>query len=337
MESHKLGQFNIASNAVTTFEAWEKWKRALEFSIGAKAIKDHIQKKAILLHKGGPALQDVYAALEKEHLAEALKATDQYAFALNLLDVHFRPTVNKAYERFVFRSIRQADESIEQFVVRLRHQAERCGFEKPEREISDQVIFGTNSVDFRKSILEKRLEALPEIIDLGKLLESVSVQSKQLAESSSSASAQQSSQDSVARVATAKSNQRSGLVSRKQRCRSCGSRRHETDSKECPAKDGTCYGCEKKGHFSNCCPERRKTNDSRSPGNTESKPETKNRNSEATRRDDVKLVKTAPVTDSSEDSDYSFAIGDGESVLPPAARRESGGDQGWRHSDPGLC
>lgn len=86
MEAHKVGQFCISLNAVTTFEAWEKWKHSIEFAIAAKGIKDHIQKKAILLRRGGPALQDVFSSLEKGHETEALEGKDHYAFTLNILD-----------------------------------------------------------------------------------------------------------------------------------------------------------------------------------------------------------------------------------------------------------
>lgn len=83
MESFKVGQLNIYSNSVTTstFEEWSKWRRSLTYLIDSKAIKDPVQRKAILLHKGGPVLQEIYASLEKVHEAEALLAKDQFAYA----------------------------------------------------------------------------------------------------------------------------------------------------------------------------------------------------------------------------------------------------------------
>ena len=48
----------------TTFVArWRKWRRAFEFFVDGKGVKDPKQMKALLLHCGGMDLQDVYFTL----------------------------------------------------------------------------------------------------------------------------------------------------------------------------------------------------------------------------------------------------------------------------------
>lgn len=319
--SYKLGQLNITSNAVTTFEAWNKWKRSLSYFIDSKAIKDALQKKAILLHKGGPALQEIFASLEKVHEAEALAAKDQFAFALNILDTHFRPTVNRSYERYMFRLIRQDSDSIEQYVVRLRQQADNCNFTDVNQEIADQIIFGTSRPEFRTKILENRLESLDKIVELGKLLESVSLQSRQLAETDQGSS-NVSSTDTVAKISSVVRPTKREPAYRGKPCSACRSRRHEVNSDDCPAKEGTCYRCDKRGHFANCCPKRRRPssaerkNSSRNSSYRNSRP--KEREGDTGKKDEVKLVKPGSAIDSSDDSDYAFAIS--QPVLPQQLR-----------------
>jgi len=49
---------------VPKFEAsnWEKWKRSIQIYILAKNISNDAQKQAILLHRGGQKLQDIFFA-----------------------------------------------------------------------------------------------------------------------------------------------------------------------------------------------------------------------------------------------------------------------------------
>ena len=65
-----------------------------------------------------------------------------YTKALRMLDAYFTPQVNVPYERHVFRQMVQQDsETVYQFVMHLRHQAENCMFEEQkEEQIQDQVI-----------------------------------------------------------------------------------------------------------------------------------------------------------------------------------------------------
>ena len=58
------------------------------------------------------------------------------------VDLYFEPQVNIPCERHIFRQMRQEDsKTVDQFVTRLRRQAENCNFEENRKEqIRDQVI-----------------------------------------------------------------------------------------------------------------------------------------------------------------------------------------------------
>ena len=191
MSNSKLQPLSLSSNSITTFEEWSRWKRSLQYYLTAKDITDPERKKAILLHKGGPDLQEVFASVapvssdsdsaELDPAALAKKtekaAVDVFAVVVKLLDAHFKPSVNKFYERHVFRQLRQGEDSLDQFVVKLRRQVPHCSFADAEEAIVDQIIEGTSNPEFRRKILSQRLEKLADIVQLGKLLEAVRVQS----------------------------------------------------------------------------------------------------------------------------------------------------------------
>lgn len=96
----------------------------------------------------------------------------------------------------------------------------------------------------------------------------------------------------------------------------CGSRRHEESAPDCPAKDGTCFRCEKKGHFANRCPDKRRR-PAPDSGTLPLETKAKTGSANSTKRDEVKLVKPAPSFGSSDDSDdYAFNINETQGHLP---------------------
>ena len=89
-----------------------------------KGVKNADQKKALLLHTAGLNVQDIYFTLNEEG------GSDSYQKAKATLDKYFKPQANVPYERLCFRETSQlANETVEQFVTRLRQKAQTCEFE----------------------------------------------------------------------------------------------------------------------------------------------------------------------------------------------------------------
>ena len=102
----------------------------------------------MLLHWGGMQLQDIYFTLKGDlyKYDDAEKALTQY----------FQPSINVPFERHVFRNATQRDdETIEQFITRLRQKVETCEFTKVEEHIRDQIIKKCSSNVLRQKFLEK--------------------------------------------------------------------------------------------------------------------------------------------------------------------------------------
>lgn len=103
---------------------------------------------------------------------------DIFREALDALDNYYSPKMSLRYERYRFRQmIFNPHEKLDHFVIRLRSQANLCGFEDQSDEmIMDQIVFATQNDDkLRAKYLDcdRTLEAM---LKVGRTYESVRAQ-----------------------------------------------------------------------------------------------------------------------------------------------------------------
>ena len=78
-------------------------------------------------------MQDLFETLQDPGTpADAAEDNaDEYQKALRTLDAYFSAQLNEPYERHVFRNLKQEEgETVDQFITRLRRQAENCNWDK---------------------------------------------------------------------------------------------------------------------------------------------------------------------------------------------------------------
>ena len=128
-------------------QRWKKWKRSFKLYLTGKGVAVDSQKQAFLLHAAGVDVQEIYFTLVNADESATYKAT------LKVLDVYFIPKANVPFERHLFRQIAQAsDETVDQFVCKLRKRAASCDFGEFENDyIRDQVIDKCYSSHLRRN------------------------------------------------------------------------------------------------------------------------------------------------------------------------------------------
>ena len=147
-----LAAFNTKGNPNGISQRWKKWRRSFGLYLTGKGVTGDKQKRALLLDAAGVDFQEIYFTL----VSEEESAT--FAETMKVLDDYFVPKSNKLFERHLFRQIAQAsDETVHQFVCRLRQRAASCDFGVREDDyILDQVIIDKHySSHLRRKFLEQ--------------------------------------------------------------------------------------------------------------------------------------------------------------------------------------
>ena len=252
-----LQTFNVSGDLTAVGPRWERWIRAFNLFADGRGVDDKKQRKALMLSTAGLAVQDIFFTLPQG-------AADDYDGAVKVLNEHFTKRINYSFERFQFKSMRQAeDESIDQFYTRLRMKAENCNFDAAKDEfIKDQIISGCLSDQLRSVCLEKD-HKLTEILDLARSKEASKTFSKMMKINDKS-SVVGDKPETVNKVYGKKKKGRNaqskGMTSQNHSrdvkpgsCYRCGLMGHFSKDKSCPAREKTCNKCQKKGHFATVC------------------------------------------------------------------------------------
>ena len=219
---------------------WQRWMKSFSVYADSKGLiiqadkaDNKVQRRALLLHSAGEAVQEIF-----ETLAETGEAKD-YEKAVKALNDYFIPKVNSTYQNHVFRSMEQQDgETVAQFVTRLRQVVKDCDYgEQAENQIRDQVVQRCKSHELRKKLLGKG-----EKLTLELLLST--------AENHERVQAQLESMEGGKDVNFVRDKQQD---KGKRACYRCGKSGHFGRDSECPAKGKTCHKCGGADHFSSQC------------------------------------------------------------------------------------
>ena len=205
----------------------------------------------------------------------------------DVLDGHFNVTINVRAERFKFGQVKQeADESLADFVVRLREASGKCDFGKfivltdkaeetklkllaKEDALVDRFVMGLQNVNIQEKLLREDPKTFDDAYAQAKTMQMACEERRPLDEvnairaqpvhRTSRSRRQQTplrgrmtslSPSSVSSGGSSRGNER-----RSDRqggnCGRCGF--HDHFNGNCPAKDKRCDRCQRRGHFSRCC------------------------------------------------------------------------------------
>jgi len=239
---NNLPVFDPKEESGSVFPRWERWLRAFDLLVASKNITEVKRKKAMLLHYGGLDLQDIFYSLPGASAVD--NAEDPFAETKRLLNEHFKPKSNVAFERHIFRQIRQNEgETMAQYVTRLRLQAKNCGFKDEEEEICGQIVEKCVSSEIRRRLLEKGELKLNDAMKIARTVEAMESQMKDL------------EGKTIAATRSEKKNMHNEkkTIDIGNKCFRCGYSGHSYKDEKCPARTRACNKCGKKGHFGTMC------------------------------------------------------------------------------------
>lgn len=226
-----------------TENAFDTWEKALRDYFVAVNVTQWQQKLATMRLVGGVELRELLESLPEANdddlPVSMLLSDDPYLREVAKLRRFFEQNKNPALERYEFHKMEQyPDESMKDFVTRLRTKARNCKFDKVERAIMDQIIAGTNDKKTRERLLSKKTRSVQEVLDVASMNETL-----KSFEPSRSMAVMATSEKIMPRK------QQFGVNRAKIECRQCGKQGHIR--RNCPER--VCNFCGGIGHWKNEC------------------------------------------------------------------------------------
>lgn len=280
-----IKSFDCLGSSTTLAQKWQRWLRGFEYYLGSTGIKDATRKRDTLLHKAGLDVQDVFHSLPT---VEPTEEQDVYTATVAALTKKFTPKGNVPYERIKFRSMSQEQsETVDQFEMRLRRQAEYCNFDKLiDEQLRDQILDKVFSRELKRKLIEIGPDmTLQSVLDTARCWEDANLKERELS----------SLPDKLTSVCEVREGSRARFNAKQLKCFACGYKGHVRTSANCPALREKCRLCQRIGHFQACCKQAKKEKKEETKGFQKKKKPTKK--------------KVATLQDSSsEESDYTFGV-----------------------------
>lgn len=254
----QVGQFDVHGDSSSISMRWVDWLSSFEIFAIASGIESDTQKRALLLHCAGKDTQEIFKTLSDTGTT--------YAHALAKLNEYFQPKQNVSFQRHLFRREKQRpEETVTEFVVRLRKHASTCAFPEDEVEnfIRDQVVDKCTSKKLREKLLSEANLTLKKTLELAQAREASMLQAQQMEDDDKTFSLKSLNKSlpprqSEGRPRVSNSHRYSRAPPLPQsggtlpQCGRCGRKGHR--SSECLCTKGkTCFRCQGQGHFASMC------------------------------------------------------------------------------------
>ena len=245
IEVHPLPPFDPVSDPTSIGQRWKIWKRRFETYVVAVDIKEDKQKRALLLYQAGQETQEIFDTLTAtgDDYTTAITKLDEYTIRLHRLQ-----NWNVDYEIFQFRQATQRpEETVDQFVTRLRKLAVHCEFGNLEKELRSAVIQQCKSKRLRRYALREDELTLDKLLSKARVLEASENQAEGMEQAGVSTDTLRHLRKKQLKPREQSQPHKSTKV-----CRQCGFTWPHTTS-PCPAKGKTCKKCGKPNHFAKMC------------------------------------------------------------------------------------
>lgn len=256
----------------TCFESYED--RVNQF-FSANGVKEEKQTSMFITIAGS----GMYEILKSLTFPEK-PSSKPYEDILSLLHEHFTPKSNKRAERFKFNQVVQENgEGVSEFIVRLKSVSQLCKFgdffdaevdkngnlakykiKVLDEALTDRFIIGLRSEKIKQDLMGKDDYNFEKCCEKALQMEMLQKESKSLQPQSSIKSIKGDKEKRVKQRSNSlgrstgnfRTKDRSQSLNRYSngRCGRCG-RTH--DEKTCPAREWKCFSCQKVGHISPMC------------------------------------------------------------------------------------
>lgn len=234
-EQRKTASSNIALPVLdwsneNKHEAFSEWVDFMSSYFIINKVEEKLKYNYILLSTGPKG---------RELLKNAQLTSEQKEVSTNIFTVfetHMIQKPNKWVERLEFSSMRQNEDTVDDYLVRLKTKADRCDFgnNKDER-ILEQIIKGLRSADERRNLIAK-----PDLT-LKSAIESIRAYEITTKDNSRYKDANEGRNGVYHEVST-----------KNKPCTRCG-KIHRKKKEDCYAFNKTCRRCNCLHHFEECC------------------------------------------------------------------------------------
>ncbi|CAF0913527.1 unnamed protein product [Brachionus calyciflorus] len=240
--SNSILQFDCDPYVENLGPKWTRWIDRLDQYFAANGVTDDARMKSALFFLGGEQLNEIHKTLD--HIVIPGTVTSEYGKSKHRLTTYFSPKKNRVVEVYKFIEAKQTvNESIFQYITRLRMLGEFCGFTDLNQEIVTHVIQTCYSDKLRRQFLEKDEVTYDDLVKIGRLFDNVEDNAKIV-----------EGKIEIKEEAVNKISKRpmQGNFNFNKKCFNCGrSWPHKDES--CPAKGKPCNKCNKMNHFASVC------------------------------------------------------------------------------------